>query len=159
MFSALLLSAAMLLTPTQTPPASTQIPAPVTAETVKKPSFHCTNRLARTLHKAGFRGADLREAWAIAMRESGGNPRAISATHDYGLFQINRAAHHRSKLWKDGKMLDRDYNAKVAAHFSNLGKNWSAWDISGTGQHLGNYTSRSVYEKYRDWWQKYPCAA
>ena len=37
-----------------------------------------------------------RKAACIIRRESGGNPNAISPTRDYGLFQINRAAHKQT---------------------------------------------------------------
>ena len=125
---------------------------------VNKPEIHtCHNPLVRHLQDAGFHGQNLKEAWAIAMRESGGNPKAISATGDYGLFQINRAAHQDSPLWREGKMLNATYNAQVAAHFSQKGRDWSAWDISGDGKWLGRYTPRSVYNKFVGWLSKYPC--
>lgn len=126
--------------------------------TATKPEpAQCTNPLVHRLEAAGFHGQNLKEAWAIAMRESGGNPKAISRTGDYGLFQINKAAHQDSPLWNDRKMLDARYNAEVAAHFSQKGRNWSAWDISGNGKWLGRYTPRSVYNKFVDWLSKYPC--
>lgn len=117
----------------------------------------CTNPLVHRLEAAGFQGQNLKEAWAIAMRESGGNPRAISSTGDYGLFQINKAAHSKNDWWNDRKMLDANYNASIAAHFSQKGKNWSAWDISGDGKWLAQYSPRSVYNKFLYWLGKYPC--
>ena len=44
---------------------------------------------------AQFQPAQRAVASCIVKRESGGNPSAISATNDYGLFQINRSAHKR----------------------------------------------------------------
>lgn len=37
-----------------------------------------------------LRPADRAVGRCIALAESGGDPRQVSATHDYGLFQINR---------------------------------------------------------------------
>ena len=49
----------------------------------------CGDWLTRLLSRSGYEGEDLREAWAIVMRESGGREDAVSATGDLGLFQIN----------------------------------------------------------------------
>ena len=117
----------------------------------------CTNPLVHKLQDAGFTGQNLREAWAIAMRESGGRPNAISATGDYGVFQFNRAAHHNQPWWDTRKLLTADYNIKVAYRMSQGGKTWYPWDIDGKGHHKAEYTPRSVYQKFRDWLRKYPC--
>ena len=57
----------------------------------------------------------------IARAESGGNPGAISATDDLGLWQINKAAHPAQAT------LDPAANAKAAVSISSDGSNWSAW--------------------------------
>lgn len=70
-------------------------------------------------------------AACLAKRESGNNPSAISATKDYGLWQINRAAHKRQFERMYGapfetKALDPVLNGKYAAYlFSVAG--WSPW--------------------------------
>lgn len=70
-------------------------------------------------------------ASCIMNRESGTNPRAISATGDYGLFQINRAAHKRTFESKIGgpfeqKALDSWNNARYARYlYDQVG--WSPW--------------------------------
>lgn len=124
---------------------------------VNKPAPTCTNPLVIELREAGFRGQNLKEAWAIAMRESHGRERAISRTGDYGLFQINKAAHGKNRWWNDKKMLSGTYNAEIAHYMSNGGKNWSAWDITGDGQYIGNYSPKSVFLKFKEWLKKYPC--
>lgn len=65
-------------------------------------------------------------AAAVALAESGGNPRAISSTSDYGLWQINA-----SNLGDHGldttTALDPLANAKAAIQMSGGGTNWSCW--------------------------------
>lgn len=116
----------------------------------------CTNVLANSIHDAGFRGENVKEAWAIAMRESGGRPDAISSTGDYGVFQFNRAAHHGQEWWDTKKLLTREYNIKVAYRVSKGGKWWGPWDMSGKGEHLGNYTPGYVGKKYDYWYERFP---
>ena len=125
-------------------------------EVLTKPS-PCKNWLVRKLKEAGFKGKGLRIAWAIAMRESGGRANAISSTGDYGVFQFNRAAHSGQPWWDTAKMLDRKYNIMIAYQISQGGKTFYPWDIDGNGNHKGNYTSSGVYNKYKSWFNKYPC--
>lgn len=116
----------------------------------------CHNSLANAIHDAGFRGVNVREAWAIAMRESGGNPSSISTTGDYGVFQFNKAAHHAAEWWDSKRLLTRSYNIGVAYRMSKGGKSWKPWDLSGTGKFLGNYTSKSTGLRYKFWYDKFP---
>ena len=58
---------------------------PVTLSERASVADSCKNKLVGTLLKAGFRGENLREAWSVAMRESGGREFAVSPTNDYGL--------------------------------------------------------------------------
>jgi hypothetical protein len=118
----------------------------------------CHNSLANAIHDAGFRGANVREAWAIAMRESGGNPSSISETGDYGVFQFNKAAHQTAAWWDSKKLLTRSYNIGVAFRMSKGGKSWKAWDLSGTGKFLGRYTPKSTGVSYQKWYKKFPAA-
>lgn len=132
-------------------------PEPVKNDKPAPVQWSCKDKLAQRLHAAGFRGKNLRQAWAIAMRESGGNPRSISSTGDYGVFQFNRAAHSSQPWWDSRKLLTPKYNIKVAYRVSKGGKTWYMWDIAGDGDHLGRYTSQGIYSKYEDWYEKYPC--
>lgn len=124
----------------------------------KKPviTFECKHRLARDLYDAGFRKNGLRIAWAIAMRESGGRANAISSTGDYGVFQFNRAAWSKQPWWDTSKMLDRDYNIMIAYKISQKGRTFYPWDIDGRGRHKSNYTSSSIYNRYKSWYAQYP---
>ena len=124
-----------------------------------KATWSCTNVLAQRLYKAGFRGTNIREAWAIAMRESGGRPSAVSSTGDYGVFQFNRVAHNKQVWWDTRRLLTAPYNISVAYQVSKGGRTWYPWDIDGNGQHKGNYTSASTYRVFAKWYAKYPCSA
>lgn len=141
-------------------PIATEASKPVVdkAEKPNSSTGTCKNWLVRELKEAGFKGRGLRIAWAIAMRESGGRANAISSTGDYGVFQFNRAAWGKQPWWNTKKMLDRDYNIMVAYRISQKGHTFYPWDIDGKGKHKGEYTSRSVYAKYKTWYKKYPCA-
>lgn len=94
----------------------------------------CTDVLANTLQRAGFTGRDLREAWAIAMRESGGQPDLISHRVDHGLFQFNIDAHRDKDWWDTKRLLNADYNARVAFLTSQGGADWSMWGLTGDGK-------------------------
>ena len=133
------------------------LPLLLAATVVASPAAaHCTNPLVQSIHAAGFRGENVKEAWAIAMRESGGRPNAISSTGDYGVFQFNRAAHHAAAWWDSKKLLTREYNVKIAYRMSKGGKWWGPWDMSGSGKWLGRYTPASVGAKYHYWYERFP---
>lgn len=81
-------------------------------------------------------------AECIIQRESGGNPGAISATNDYGLFQINRAAHKRQFESMFGgpfekKALDPTLNAKYARYLYDwyVARGYSGWTPWKGGQY------------------------
>ena len=140
-------------------PIATEASKPVVNVVIKaeKPNKkECKNWLVRELRTVGFRGKNLREAWAIVMRESGGRADAISSTGDYGMFQFNKAAWGGQDWWNTSKLLTKRYNAQVAYRISQGGKTWYPWDIDGQGRHKGNYTSSSVYKKYSYWNKIYP---
>ena len=118
----------------------------------------CTDPVVATLHSAGFRGRALRYAYGIVMRESRGNPRAISARRaDFGLFQFNRAAWSRAAWWSERQLLDGAYSAAVAYKLSQGGKTFYPWDINGRGYHLKRYSSTSTYRVWVKYVQAYPC--
>ena len=105
--------------------------------------FHNADRLTKTdlvhlLSAVGFEGSNLKEAWAIAMKESRGNPLSHNGNrktgdNSFGLFQVNMLGsmgqERRDKFNLDynAKLLDPVVNAQVAYHMSNGGKDWSAW--------------------------------
>lgn len=164
-----------------TPPAPTSSPKAVTAPIVdrtvperpriaQRPSRsmdrpRCLDRLGVVLHRAGFHGENLREAWAIAMRESNGRPTQVSNGVDVGLFQFNYPSHGDKPWWDWDLLLDADYNAKVAYRVSRGGRDWLHWGMTGDGQTnpalYGSWSSDQVWswitEPYQRYYSQYPC--
>jgi hypothetical protein len=99
--------------------------------------------LYELLKLTGFKGKALTTAWAVAMKESHGNPRDHDLnyrTYDnsYGLFQINLYGALKGRiadfnLNSASDLTDPVTNAQVAFQMSNGGKNWTAWK-SNPGQ-------------------------
>ena len=94
--------------------------------------------LVLVLKAVGFKGQDLKEAWAVAKKESNGQPIRFNGNtktgdSSYGLFQINMirdlGPERRDKfnLRTNFDLLNPVVNASIAYHMSNGGKNWSAW--------------------------------
>jgi hypothetical protein len=90
------------------------------------------------LKTVGFKGHDLKEAWAIAKKESNGQPVRYNGNTDtgdssYGLFQINMignlgpARRDKFNLNANSDLLNPVKNAQIAYHMSDGGKDWSAW--------------------------------
>lgn len=95
-------------------------------------------QLKELLHAVGFRGHGLMTAWAVAKKESNGQPiryNGNSKTGDssLGLFQINMirdlGPDRRAKFGLNfsAELLNPVVNAQVAYHMSKGGKDWSAW--------------------------------
>jgi len=95
-------------------------------------------QLVGLLKVVGFKGKHLQEAWAVAKKESHGNPLSHNGNrktgdNSYGLFQVNMlgqmGADRRAQygLAKNAELLNPVVNAKIAYQMSNGGKNWSAW--------------------------------
>ena len=117
----------------------------------------CSDPLVRILRKAGFKGDNLREAWAIAMRESGGNPK-LGPGHsayngeDVGLFQFNRPTFSSEPWWDERKLLTSNYSARLAYDLSQGGSNWWLWGLDGEGNlDPGAYTAVWSAEEIQDW--------
>jgi hypothetical protein len=94
--------------------------------------------LVELLHAVGFSGQDLKEAWAVAKKETNGRPLAHNGNrktgdNSYGLFQINMidelgiARREQFGLESNAELLNPVVNAQIAYHMSNGGKDWSAW--------------------------------
>jgi hypothetical protein len=109
--------------------------------------------LVELLSAVGFTGQDLKEAWAVAKKETNGRPLAHNgnkATGDnsYGLFQINMIAdlgvarREQFGLESNAELLNPVVNATIAYHMSDGGKNWSAW--------------KGLTPKTKEWIAKFP---
>jgi hypothetical protein len=124
----------------------------------------CQDRLAQWIHKAGFKGVNVKVAWAVAMRESNGNPRE-SSYPDLGLMQLNAPSWQGTKYWPANvydpiqnltaaRRMVRDMNwqpwglrvsrGKVTYDFSSYG-GWSSW-------HHHNWIV-APFERY---WRQFP---
>ncbi|MGB3442711.1 MAG: transglycosylase SLT domain-containing protein [Actinophytocola sp.] len=105
--------------------------------------------IAGYAHDAGFRGQDLTVAVAVALAESGGDPRAhnpVPPDNSYGLWQINMIGSlgpaRRDQFDLDGnrELFDPEENAKAAWAISGKGDSFQPWTT---------YTS-GAYKKYLD---------
>lgn len=110
--------------------------------------------LVGLLKAVGFVGDHLKQAWAIAKKESHGRPLAYNGNRktgdsSYGLFQVNmigslgEARRDKFRLDSNADLLNPVINAQVAYHMSDGGKNWASWKGVRT-------------ERVREWLSKYP---
>ncbi len=92
---------------------------------------------------AGFAGDDLNIAVAVALAESGGNPRAyngVGRDNSYGLWQINMigslgpARRKQFGLSSNDQLYDPATNAR-AAYAIKKGSGWSAWTTYTSGKY------------------------
>ncbi|MEU4767127.1 type VII secretion target [Actinosynnema sp. NPDC023794] len=98
-------------------------------------------RIARHAHDAGFRGQDLTIAVAVALAESGGDPRAHNSTppdNSYGLWQINMlgglgpARRREFGLESNRELFDPAENARAAKKVAGDG-GWTPWTTYTSG--------------------------
>jgi cell wall-associated NlpC family hydrolase len=124
------------------------------------------SNLVQVLQNAGFRGKGLQQAWAIAMRESGGNPQAFNgntSTGDksFGLFQINMlgglgpARMQQYGLSNEKALFDPTVNARVAYQMSKGGKDFGAW---GIGPNAYKGAPPAAYQRYQQLLGQFPGA-
>ncbi|MEU4742578.1 transglycosylase SLT domain-containing protein [Actinosynnema sp. NPDC023658] len=99
-------------------------------------------QIARHAHDAGFRGQDLTIAVAVALAESGGDPRAHNSTppdDSYGLWQINMlgamgpARRREFGLDSNRELFDPAENARAANKISGDGHSWTPWSTYTNG--------------------------
>jgi hypothetical protein len=94
--------------------------------------------LKNLLHLVGFEGQNLKEAWAVAKKESGGRPLALNHSKrtgdsSYGLFQINMIGdlgpdrRDKFNLESNVELFNPVLNAQVAFYMSKGGEDWSSW--------------------------------
>jgi hypothetical protein len=109
--------------------------------------------LKELLYLVGFRGNDLKEAWAIAKKESNGQPIRFNGNtktgdSSYGMFQINMIGElgpeRRDKfnLDSNSELLNPVVNAKIAFHMSDGGSDWSSW--------------HGITAKTKEWMNRFP---
>jgi hypothetical protein len=120
--------------------------------------------LVELLQVVGFEGQDLKEAWAIAKKESNGRPLAfngnkLTGDNSYGIFQINMIdtlgedRRDKFELGTNAELFNPVKNVQIAFHMSNGGEDWSSWHI---GKSAYTSTSSSHYAKFKQWLSKFP---
>lgn len=116
------------------------------------------NKLISWLEQAGFQGEALRQAYAIARRESGGRPEAYNGNtstgdQSYGLFQINMlgslgpSRRKAYNLSSNEELLDPLVNARVAYKMSKGGKDFGPWAV-GPNAYRRSSSLDAAYQKY-----------
>lgn len=148
--------------------AATSAPAPRAAakgKDKKKGPRTCTDPVVQILREVGFKGANVREAYAIVWRESNGHA-DLGPGHpqyngsDVGLFQFNRPTFGGESWWNEKKMLDGHYNASIAYRLSKGGKPWYLWGLDGQGNtnaaaYAGIWSSAQIYAWITEPYQRY----
>lgn len=140
--------------------AASLLPVGLSAATAAPPKDPCT--IIRTLKRAGFTGTDLKIAWAVVMRESGGDSRQITNGADYGLFQINRPTHPN---YRTSDLLRGIPNARIAYRMVQR-DGWRPWGLNRTGtgtdsrDYAGIWSASQIdawiWEPYAYWRTRYP---
>jgi hypothetical protein len=110
--------------------------------------------LKNLLKLVGFEGQNLKEAWAIAKKESNGRPFAFNGNTNtgdssYGIFQINMLGmlgpdrRNKYDLDHNADLFNPVVNAEIAFKMSDGGENWSAWKgiTSKTKERMEKYPS------------------
>lgn len=107
-------------------------------EEFKKAKKLTDEDLALLLFLVGFEGSDLKEAWAVAKKESNGRPLAYNGNtktgdNSYGVFQINMIGNlgperlEKFNLQNKKELFNPVTNAEIAFHMSRGGEDWSSW--------------------------------
>ncbi len=120
--------------------------------------------LVELLQVVGFEGQDLKEAWAIAKKESNGRPLAfngntLTGDNSYGIFQINMInslgedRREKFELNHNADLFNPVTNVEIAFHMSNGGENWSSWHI---GKDAYTSTSGKHFAKFKEWLSRFP---
>jgi len=109
--------------------------------------------LKSLLKLVGFEGQSLKEAWAIAKKESNGRPFAFNGntkTGDsaYGIFQINMLGmlgpdrRNKYDLDHNADLFNPVVNATIAYKMSGGGEDWSSW--------------KGITPRTKQWMEKFP---
>ena len=113
----------------------------------------CKDPLVNTLHEAGFRGHDVRAAYAIVMRESKGENLDESSpwySGALGIFQIQTSAHAGKPWWSRSAMLHPPTQARIAyKYLSQKGTYWQHWGVRETAS--GFVLDTTYYSGWSAW--------
>jgi hypothetical protein len=116
--------------------------------------------IARVAHRAGFRGKALETAVAVALAESGGNPKAHNATppdDSYGLWQVNMlgslgpARRRQFHLRSNQALYDPATNARAAWSISSHGTSFTPWSVYTNGAYRSQLARAREAVARRPW--------
>ena len=112
--------------------------------------------LVRLLIAVGFEGKNLNKAYAVAKKETHGNPKSYNnnrttGDNSYGLFQINMIGQlgvdrrEKYNLITNEELFNPVVNAKIAYQMSSQGDDWTSWHIG-----VGNHEQDAVFQYWYD---------
>lgn len=112
------------------------------------------SQLVELLKAVGFKGNNLKIAWAVSKAESNGRPFAFNGNtktgdSSYGIFQINMLGdlgpNRRDKFNLDlnAELFSPVKNARIVYYMTKGGTDWRAWSAYKNGA-------------YKKWLKKYP---
>ena len=142
--------------------AASMVVAPA-AQPKPKP---CKDRVVAWIDQAGFTGIQRRVAWAIAMRESNGNPNE-SSWPDLGIVQLNAPSWQGSKYWP-ANVYD-PVQSITARRRMVKDKGWQPWglrvkrgvvsyDFSAYGGWSSWHHQNWIVAPFQRYWAQYPKA-
>ena len=122
---------------------ATAEPSPMHAPRKVKP---CKDKVVQWIKAAGFKGESVRVAWAIAQRESNGNPNE-STMPDLGIVQLNYPSWGHTKYWPANIYDPVQSFASMRRMVKDMG--WQPWGLRVKG---GKVTyDFSAYGSWSSW--------
>ena len=126
----------------------------------------CKDRVVAWIDKAGFTGIERRVAWAIAQRESNGNPNE-SSYPDLGIVQLNAPSWQHTKYWP-ANVYD-PVQSFTAMRRMVKDMNWQPWglhvkrghvtyDFSAYGGWSSWHHQNWIVEPFERYWRQFPKA-
>lgn len=98
----------------------------------------CRDRMVRVLEDAGFRGWQVRHAWAITWRESKHQNLDESSrffTGALGVWQVQTSAHSGNRWWSRDAMLDPVRQSRIVYRYmTDRGTYWRPWGLTADGR-------------------------
>jgi hypothetical protein len=98
----------------------------------------CGDRMVKILQDAGFRGWQVRHAWAITWRESKHqnlDERSRYFTGALGTWQVQTSAHSRNRWWSRAAMLNPARQSRIVyLHMTKRGTYWRPWGLTADGR-------------------------
>lgn len=124
----------------------------------------CNDRVVAWIRQAGFTGVEVRVAWAIAQRESNGQP-GEATWPDLGLMQLNAPSWQGSKYWP-ANVYDAVQNLRAVKRMvRDMG--WQPWglrvkrgivtyDFSAYGGWSSWHHQNWIVAPFERYWRQFP---